>query len=98
MNSSVSSAWYRWPEPNSTNYFEADLRDPREVKELFDYCQILLANITKEGCRFLIKTHGFSGLLAINKAGGWFDEADDQEAVGEIPEYCLISGYDPDED
>jgi hypothetical protein len=36
--------------------------------------------------------------LAINKAGGWFDEADDQEAVGEIPEYCLISGYDPDED
>ena len=68
------------------------------MKELFDYCQILLANIAKEGWRFLIKTYGFSGLLAINSKSGWFDETDDQEAIGEIREFCLISGYEPDKD
>lgn len=40
------------------------------MKELFDYCQLLLANITKEEWRFPIKTYGFSGLLAINCKSG----------------------------
>ena len=98
MSPTVSLAWYQWPEPDGTHYFEEDLQDPDKVKELFDYCQILLANIAKEGWRFLIKTYGFSGLLAINSKSGWFDETDDQEAIGEIREFCLISGYEPDKD
>jgi len=68
------------------------------VKELFDYCQVLLANITKEEWRFPIKTYGFSGLLAINCKSGWFDETDDRAAMEEIWEYSLISGYEPDRD
>jgi len=98
MNISESLAWYQWPEPTGTHYFEADLCDAKKVKELFDYCQILLATITKEGWRYLIKTYGFSGLLAINTESGWFNETDDQEAIAEIREHCLISGYDPDGD
>ena len=68
------------------------------MKELFDYCQVLLANITKEEWRFPIKTYGFSGLLAINCKSGWFDETDDRAAMEEICEYSLISGYEPDRD
>ena len=98
MNSSASLAWYQWPEPDGTYYLKDDLCDAERVKELFDYCQILLANITKEGWRFLIKTYGFSRLLAINVESGWFDEKDDQDAIAEIREYCLISGYDPEGD
>lgn len=98
MNSSESLAWYQWPEPDGTHYYEADLSDPGKVKELFDYCQILLASISKEGWRFLIKTYGLSGLLAINIESGWFDETDDREAIMEIREHCLNAGYDPDTD
>ena len=56
-------AWYQWPEPDGTSYFEDDLADPQKVEGLFDYCQILLANITREGWRFLLKTHGLSGYV-----------------------------------
>ncbi len=98
MANSGSLAWYRWPEPDGAHYFEADLRDPAKVVELFDYCQILLAIITRERWRFLIKTYGYSELLAINQRSGWFDETHAQEAIREIRELCLISGYDPDRD
>ncbi|MDA0735165.1 MAG: hypothetical protein O2909_08235 [Chloroflexi bacterium] len=98
MSGTVSLARYQGLEPDGTHYFEDDLQDPDKVKELFDYCQILLANITKEGWRFLIKNYGFPGLLAINNKSGWFDETDDREAMGEIREHCLISGYESDRD
>ena len=87
MSSAVSIAWYQWPEPDCTHYFGDDLQDPDKVKEIFDYYQILL-----------IKTYGFSGLLAINSKSGWFDETDDREAMEEIREYSLISGHEPDRD
>lgn len=91
-------AWYRWPEPDGTHYDEADLADPKKVEQVFDYCQILLASITKEGWRFLIKTHALSGLIAINKRSGWFDEEDDAVAMADIREQCLMAGYDPSTD
>lgn len=98
MQQSESLAWYRWPEPDGTHYFASDLTDPKIVEEVFDYCQIWLASVTKEGWRFLIKTHALSGLIAINKRSGWFDEEDDAEAMAGIREECLIAGYDPDTD
>lgn len=65
------------------------------MKELLDYCQILLAVINKEGWRFLIKTRGFSGLLAANAESGWIGDIDEEEAISEIREHFLNSGYDP---
>ena len=44
------------------------------VEELFDYCQILEAYITKDGWEFLTKYHGYEQLYEIDKRSGWFDE------------------------
>ena len=54
-------AFYLYPfEPNQKfrEYTEDDLKDPKIVEELFDYCQILEAYITKDGW----------------ERSGWFDE------------------------
>lgn len=91
-------AWYQWPEPDGTSYFEEDLTDSQKVEELFDYCQILLATINKEGWQFLVKTYGITGLLDINRKSGWFDEEDDVEATQQLRYHCFISGYDLDSD
>ena len=40
--------WYQFPEPEGRGYREEDLRDPALVEELFDYCQILYAVISKK--------------------------------------------------
>ena len=51
-------AFYLYPfEPNKKfrEYTEDDLKDPKIVEELFDYCQILEAYITKDGWEFLTK-------------------------------------------
>ena len=71
------------------------MRDPDKVRQLFDYCQILLATVSREGWKFLINTYGLSRVVTINRESGWFDEEDDQEAIKEIKAYCLIAGYDP---
>lgn len=42
-------------------YTRADLKDPDKVGELFDYCQILEAYITKSGWDFLINHYGYDG-------------------------------------
>lgn len=70
-------AFYLYPfEPNQKfrEYTEDDLKDPKIVEELFDYCQILEAYITKEGWEFLTKYHGYEQLYEIDKRSGWFDE------------------------
>ena len=54
-------------------YREEDLRDPALVEELFDYCQILYAVISKEGWDFLLSTHGLEDLYRIDCRSGWHD-------------------------
>lgn len=40
---------------------------------LFDYMQILLAVISKEGWSYLIQKYGYEQLFKINKKNGWID-------------------------
>ena len=65
--------WYQFPEPEGRGYWEEDLRDPALVKELFDYCQILYAVISKEGWDFLLSTHGLEELYRVDRGSGWHD-------------------------
>ncbi|MCL1792276.1 MAG: hypothetical protein FWG34_00245 [Oscillospiraceae bacterium] len=66
-------AWYKYPEPKGTYYFEEELKHPDKVTEIFDYCQILLAHISKAGWDFLTDYYGYEKLFLLNKKSGWFD-------------------------
>ena len=67
--------WHQFPEPEGRGYREEDLRDPALVEELFDYCQILYAVISKEGWDFLLSTHGLEELYRIDCRSGWHDSS-----------------------
>ena len=60
-------AFYLYPfEPHNKSiapieYTKEDLMNPSKVEELFDYCQILEAYITRPGWEFLIQVHGYEG-------------------------------------
>ena len=88
-------AWYRYPEPGGTAYSERDLSDPKVVETLFDYGQLELATVSKQGWRHLMRTFGAEGLLGINRRSGWFDEDD---AYGSLRYRCLLDGYDLERD
>ncbi len=63
-------AYYYYPffdNHNFTEYTKNDLTNPSKVEELFDYCQILEAYITKSGWEFLINYYGYEKLYEINK-------------------------------
>ena len=68
--------WYQFPEPEGTRYTARELRDPERVEELFDYCQIWYAVISREGWDFLLKTYGLEGLYPIDRRSGWHDSPD----------------------
>lgn len=93
-----SLAWYKFPEPDGKEYTEQDLEDEAIVKELFDYCQVLLATINKHGWKKLFRFHGLEKLLAINEESGWFDTDTRKEAIDGIKYQSLISGYDVEKD
>lgn len=70
-------AYYHYPfVPNRDiqEYTAEDLLDPQKVEELFDYCQILEADITKSGWRFLIDHYGYEALYEIDRKSGWSPE------------------------
>lgn len=91
----LSLAWYQYPEPGGTHYNNVDLEDPEIVENLFDYCQIQLALITREGWQRLFQIHGEDQLLAINKNSGWFDTDSEHSARRDLHFQCLLAGYDP---
>ena len=69
-------AYYFYPfVPNQDyrEYTQEELQDPAIVEELFDYCQILEAYITKKGWAFLIDHYGYEKLYEIDKRSGWID-------------------------
>ena len=59
---------------NYKAYYKEDLMNPQTVEELFDYCQILYADITKSGWEFLIEYYGFQGLYEIDQKSGWLTD------------------------
>ena len=79
-------AFYLYPfEPHNKKsiapieYTKEDLMNLSKVEELFDYCQILEAYITRPGWEFFIQVHGYEGLYKINKRSGWFPEEESLE-------------------
>ena len=47
-----------YPLPNGKAYTEEDVKTLKDVEELFDYCQIYEATISKEGWNYLVETFG----------------------------------------
>ena len=69
-------AFYLYPFNDNQKYSEytkEDLMNPSKVEELFDYCQILEAYISKSGWGFLVQYYGYEKLYKINKKSGWLD-------------------------
>lgn len=75
-------AFYVYPLPQGTSCTSDDLSFAENVKELFDYMQIFLAVISKEGWNFLIQQYGYERLFEINNRSGWID----CETIGEFVE------------
>ncbi len=91
-------AWRVYPEPTGTYYTQEDLQTAHDVECLFDYCQILEAQITAQGWQFLIKQYGVEGLLSINERSGWWDGDTEGEAREELLCHARQAGYDPEQD
>lgn len=84
-------AYYHYPFDSNQDFKEytrEDLMIPERVEELFDYCQILEAYITKSGWGFLIDYYGYEKLYEIDKKSGWFDE-DTLESFIERVQYYI---------
>ena len=67
-------AFYHYPFNDNqeyTEYTKEDLMNPSKVEELFDYCQVLEAYISKSGWEFLIQYYGYEKLYQIDKKSGW---------------------------
>lgn len=81
------------PNQNVLEYTKEQLMNPKIVEELFDYCQILEAYITKKGWFFLIDYYGYERLYEIDKASGWID-ADTLEEYKEWVKYKISISED----
>lgn len=84
LESKKCLAFYIYPEPKGTRYFDDDLKHETTVKILFDYCQIFDAIIYKEGWRFLIDYHGYEKLFEINKRSDYLDASTLEEFIEEV--------------
>ena len=62
-----------FPVQEVTSFTFDDLSCSDNVEKLFDYMQILLAVISKEGWDFLIQKYGYERLFEINNRSGWID-------------------------
>ena len=82
-------AYYLYPFVQNRDvreYTKVDLLQPEKVKELFDYCQILEAYITKMGWQFLIVSYGYDKLYEIDKRSGWLTERSSESSIEEYIE------------
>ena len=87
-------AYYLYPFVQNRDvreYTKEDLLKPEKVEELFDYCQILEAYITKKGWQFLIERYGYDKLYEIDKRSGWLS---DQSTESNLEEYIERIKYE----
>ncbi len=61
------------------------------MEELFDYCQILEAYITKQGWAFLIEHYGYEKLYEIDKKSGWLGDDTLEEYIASVEYEIYIS-------
>ena len=84
-------AWYMYPQPGGTSYTEQQLKDPVVVEQLFDYCHIGHAVVSRRGWEIMVCAHGVDGLLEINRRSGWFQ---DSGALDALCARCRRDGYE----
>jgi len=90
-------AFYHYPfvqNQNFKEYTKEDLSDSFKVEELFNYCQILEAYITKSGWDYLIQSYGYEGLYKIDQKSGWFNAESLEELKQSVDaeiEYCIAA-------
>ena len=87
-------AYYLYPFVQNRDvreYTKEDLLKPEKVEELFDYCQILEAYITKTGWQFLIESYGYDKLYEIDKRSGWLS---DRSTESNLEEYIEQIKYE----
>ena len=80
-------AYYHYPFVQNQDYREytkEDLMNLEILEELFDYCQILEAYISKKGWAFLIDYYGYEKLYEIDKKSGWFDDETLEEYIASV--------------
>jgi len=77
------------------NYFKNNLETDKQIEKLFDFCQILRANITDIGWKYFFETIGIVKMFEIDKTSGWFDTENQKEWIESIYLTSLICGYNP---
>jgi hypothetical protein len=88
-------AWYRYPEPDGTNYTENDLFDVSQVGNLFEHCKKLEAIILPKGWEFLFNEYGLVGLLRIDSEIGWVKKEDLGDTISGLIYQSLLTGFHP---
>jgi hypothetical protein len=88
LNHNINYLAYRtYPKPNGKTYHAKDLNNEEKVIQLFDYCQIIEAIITKDGWNFLTSKYGMEKLFSLNQKSGWFDCS----TIEEFKEFIVIN-------
>jgi hypothetical protein len=81
------------PGQNVREYTKEQLMDAKTVENLFNYCQILEACITKQGWAFLIDQYGYEKLYEIDNISGWIN-ADTLEEFQDWVDYYMSIAED----
>ncbi|MBQ3969313.1 MAG: hypothetical protein II685_02360 [Clostridia bacterium] len=90
-------AYRIYPLPNGTVYTEENVKTLDDVIDIFDYCQIMEAMISKQGWDYLIEKFGIEGLYQADKKSGWFDSDSLEKFICDI-EYEKSVAYEDEKD
>ena len=95
QNANVILARSRQPGAEATVYFERHLRHADAVAEVFALSQSGAARFTQHGWKYLWDSFGLSGLIAIGRRRGLFEDVSNAEVVIELIQQSQEAGYDP---
>lgn len=85
-------AYRIYPLPDGTIYSDETVKTISDVIEIFDYCQIAEAMISKNGWEYLVEKFGLTELYRADKISGWFDCESIEEFVDAL-EYEKNTAY-----
>ena len=89
---------FRHPMPARAPLYARELSDPSNVVAVFALAKVQVAEVTRDGWKFLWNEYGLDGLLAIARQAEWFDALianDDERAAETLVRQSLADGYDP---
>lgn len=65
-------AYRIYPLPNGTIYSDENVKTIEDVIQIFDYCQIAEAMISKKGWDYLVEKFSLTELYKADNVSGWF--------------------------